>query len=233
MKAIHETLTNTQNQHPEKVLQFGEGNFLRAFTDWMIDKANREGHYNGSIVVCQPIAQGLAPMLNDQQGMYTLAMRGIENGEAVEKIEALTSVSRAINPYENYDALLELARSADLEVIVSNTTEAGISYRAGDQLTDTPPTSFPAKITAFLYERYKAFDGASDKGLLFLPVELIDNNGAELKRIVLQYAKEWELPEAFCAWVENDNHFTSTLVDRIVTGYPKDEISYFRSESVV
>ena len=230
MKTIHDVIEKKYGNYPEKVLQFGEGNFLRAFVDWMIDKANRDGIYHGSIVLCQPIAQGLKDMINAQDGVYTLAMRGAENGQPVEKIEVITSVSRCINPYENYEDLMELARSADLEVVVSNTTEAGIAYHAGDQLTDRPPVSFPAKVTAFLYERYKAFHGDPEKGLLFLPVELIDNNGAELKRIVLQYAQEWELGQEFTDWVNTANAFTSTLVDRIVTGYPRDEVSYFEEK---
>lgn len=230
MKSINETIEKVYGNYPEKVLQFGEGNFLRAFVDWMIDKANRDGIYHGSIVLCQPIAQGLKDMINAQDGIYTLAMRGAENGQAMENIEVITSVSRCINPYEDYDALMEIARSEDLEVVVSNTTEAGIAYHAGDQLTDRPPVSFPAKVTAFLYERYKAFNGDMNRGLLFLPVELIDNNGAELKRIVLQYAQEWKLGSDFINWVEQANEFTSTLVDRIVTGYPRDQISYFEEK---
>ena len=230
MKTVNEAVGKKYGNYPEKVLQFGEGNFLRAFVDWMIDKANRDGIYQGSIVLCQPIAQGLKDMINAQDGVYTLAMRGAENGQPVENIEVITSVSRCINPYENYEDLMEIARSADLEVVVSNTTEAGIAYHEGDQLTDRPPVSFPAKVTAFLYERYKAFNGDPQKGLLFLPVELIDNNGAELKRIVLKYAEEWELGQEFTEWVNTANEFTSTLVDRIVTGYPRDEISYFEEK---
>lgn len=230
MRSINDTIEKKYGNYPEKVLQFGEGNFLRAFVDWMIDKANRDGIYRGSIVLCQPIAQGLKDMINAQDGVYTLAMRGAENGQPVENIEVITSVSRCINPYENYEDLMEIARSADLEVVVSNTTEAGIAYHEGDRLTDRPPVSFPAKVTAFLYERYKAFNGDPQKGLLFLPVELIDNNGAELKRIVLKYAEEWELGQEFTEWVNTANEFTSTLVDRIVTGYPRDEISYFEEK---
>ena len=230
MKTVNEAVEKKYGNYPEKVLQFGEGNFLRAFVDWMIDKANRDGIYRGSIVLCQPIAQGLKDMINAQDGVYTLAMRGAENGQPVENIEVITSVSRCINPYENYEDLMEIARSADLEVVVSNTTEAGIAYHEEDRLTDRPPVSFPAKVTAFLYERYKAFNGDPQKGLLFLPVELIDNNGAELKRIVLKYAEEWELGQEFTEWVNTANEFTSTLVDRIVTGYPRDEISYFEEK---
>lgn len=227
MKRINEVITKDTAGWPEKILQFGEGNFLRAFADWMVNKANHQGVFHGSIVLCQPIAQGMGEIINGQDGLYTLAMRGIENGEAVEKIEQITSVSRCINPYEDYEALLELARSSELQVVISNTTEAGISYHSGDKLTDRPPHSYPAKVCAFLYHRYQAFAGARDKGLLFLPVELIDNNGANLKRIVLQYAGEWNLDADFIRWVEEDNHFCSTLVDRIVTGYPRDQADYF------
>lgn len=230
MKSIKETIEKKYGNYPEKILQFGEGNFLRAFTDWMIDKANRDGIYEGSIVLCQPIAQGLKDIINAQDGIYTLAMRGSQNGKPVESIEVITSVSRCINPYEDYDALISLAKSPDLEVVISNTTEAGIAYHEGDKLTDKPPVSFPAKVTTFLYHRYLAFNGAMDKGLLFLPVELIDNNGGELKRIVTKYAKEWGLEEDFLNWLANANEFTSTLVDRIVTGYPRDEISYFEEK---
>lgn len=225
MKQINEMITKPR--YPEKVLQFGEGNFLRAFVDWMIDKANKSGVYAGSIVLCQPIAQGMGELINAQDGLYSLAMRGIENGDAMEKIEQITAVSRCINPYTDYEALLALARSTDLEVVVSNTTEAGISYHAGDKLDDKPPHSFPAKVCAFLYARYKHFNGAPERGLLFLPVELIDNNGAELKRIVLQYADEWGLEPAFKTWVCEANEICSTLVDRIVTGYPRDQLDYF------
>lgn len=230
MKKINETVEKKYGTYPERILQFGEGNFLRAFTDWMIDKANKDGIYQGSIVLCQPIAQGLKDKINEQNGIYTLAMRGFENGTPVEKIEIITSISRCISPYEDYESLMALAKSPDLEIVISNTTEAGIAYHEGDKLTDKPCVSFPGKVTAFLYERFKAFNGALDKGLLFLPVELIDNNGSELKRIVLQYAKEWELEDTFTEWIENANEFTSTLVDRIVTGYPKDETAYFEEK---
>lgn len=230
MKQINETVENVYGNYPEKILQFGEGNFLRGFVDWMVDNANANKDYEASIVICQPRENGLADLINNQDSVYTLAMRGIEAGNAVEKIRQITSISRCINPYNDYEALLELARSRDLEVIVSNTTEAGISYKEGDKLTDTPPASFPAKVTAILFERYKAFDGDMNKGLLFVPVELIDNNGDNLKKIILQYATEWELGKDFINWVENANKFTNTLVDRIVTGYPKDQIAYFEEK---
>lgn len=221
MKKVNEIVTRSYGHYPEKILQFGEGNFLRAFVDWMIDGLNEKGEYEGSIVLCQPIAgnERIKRLINEQDGDYTVIMRGIENGEPKEKTHIVTSVSRCINAVDDYDELAALFRSLDLEVIVSNTTEAGISYHEGDLLTDRPAQSFPAKIAQLLYERYQAFDGEGH-GLLFLPVELIDDNGYELKRLVLRYASEWELPEAFIRWVDEENKFTSTLVDRIVTGHP-------------
>ena len=230
MKHVHEVVEKIFGAYPERVLQFGEGNFLRAFADWMIDKANAQGLFHGSIVLCQPIPAGMAKTINAQNGVYTLAMRGREQGEPVEKIEVVTSVSRCINPYEDYDALLKLAASPDLKVIISNTTEAGIAYHAGDAPDDRPPVSFPAKLTAFLYERFKAFQGAPSAELLILPVELIEDNGGTLRRIVRRYAQEWNLGPDFADWLDRHIHFTSTLVDRIVTGYPRDEISRFAAQ---
>ena len=208
---------------PERILQFGEGNFLRAFADWMVDGANKKGVYDGNIVICQPIESGLCDALNAQKGVYTAILRGLEGGRKLEDFYQVTSVSRCINPYKDYGALMGLARSPESEVVISNTTEAGIAYRAGERLEDRPPVSFPAKAAAFLYERYKAFGGAAEKGLLFLPVELIEENGRKLKELILKHAAEWELPAGFARWVEENNHFCDTLVDRIVTGYPREE----------
>jgi tagaturonate reductase len=210
--------------YPEKVLQIGEGNFLRAFADWMIEKMNNAGEFKGSAVLCQPIGRGLADMINAQDAVYTVLMRGMENGSVVEKADVVTSVSRCINPYEDFDALLKIATSPDLKVIISNTTEAGIAYHEGDKPTDRPPVSYPAKMAVILYERYKAFNGAADKGILILPVELIERNGDNLNRIVHQYAAEWALPQGFVSWLDENVTFANTLVDRIVTGYPRDEI---------
>lgn len=225
MQAITGAVRKVYGNYPEKVLQFGEGNFLRAFADWMIDKANAKGVFNGSIVLCQPIESGMTKVINSQSGLYTLVMRGQEKGLAKEEVYPVTSVSRCINPYEEYDALLAMARSPELKVIISNTTEAGIAYRAGDKPEDRPPSSFPAKLTAFLHERYKTFGGSAESALLVLPVELIDDNGGHLRRIARRYAEEWNLGSGFLEWFERHVHIASTLVDRIVTGYPKDEIA--------
>jgi tagaturonate reductase len=209
---------------PERVLQFGEGAFLRGFVDWMINGMNRKGFFNGRVVVVQPIAQGQVAKLNQQAGAYTLLMRGIEDGKVVERQELITSISRGINPYANFQDFLQCAHNPDLRFIVSNTTEAGISYSPDDKQTDQPPASYPAKLTLLLLERYKAFNGDVTKGFILLPCELIDRNGDNLKRIVLQTAKEWKLDDAFQLWIESANVFTNTLVDRIVTGYPRNEV---------
>ncbi len=230
LKNITEIIKKKNGNYPEKILQFGEGNFLRAFVDWMVDEANDEGLFEGSIVIAQPIAQGMINMINDQDGMYTLVMRGLENGEKTERTKAITSVSRGINPFEDYESYIKLAESEDLKIIVSNTTEAGISYVSGDTKEDQLPTAFPAKICSFLYHRYNFFHGALDKGILLLPVELIDNNGPELKRIVLLYAEEWNLEDAFLQWLEETCTFANTLVDRIVTGYPRDEAAAYEEK---
>ena len=209
---------------PERVLQFGEGGFLRGFVDWMIHGMNRKGLFNGRVVVVQPIAQGQVARLNQQAGAYTLLMRGVENGQVVERQELITSISRGINPYTNFNDYLKCAHNPDLRFIVSNTTEAGISYSPDDKPTDQPPASYPAKLTLLLMERYKAFNGDAAKGFILLPCELIDRNGDNLKRIVLQVAKDWNLDATFVEWIETANVFTNTLVDRIVTGYPRGEV---------
>lgn len=224
MRTINEITDKVYGNYPEKILQFGEGNFLRAFADWMIDRANAQGLYKGSIVLCQPIDRGLAEKINGQNGLYTLLMRGRENGRAHEETALISSVSRCIDPYRDYDALLAVARSPELEIVISNTTEAGITYQKGVSLHDRPPASFPGKMTAFLYERFKAFNGSAESGLLLLPVELIDDNGRHLQAIVKRHATEWLLPEAFTRWLDGHVSFAGTLVDRIVTGYPREEI---------
>ena len=214
----------------EKVLQFGEGNFLRAFVDNFIDELNGNGLFNGSIAIVQPIAQGMADNLNAQDCCYTVVLRGLEDGRPVSSKRIVTSVSRAINPYANFDVYMETVKNPVLRYIVSNTTEAGIAYVETDKLGDRPQASFPGKVTALLYERYKLFGGDMAKGFIFLPCELIDNSGDNLKEIVLRHAASWQLPEDFVSWVKEANYFANTLVDRIVTGYPRDEIATLEAE---
>ena len=204
---------------PERVMQFGEGNFLRAFVDYFFDIANEKAGFNGKAVLVQPIAPGLAELINKQEGLYTLYLRGSEKGEKVDEKRVISSVSRCLNPYAgDWDKVLEFARSEDLDIIVSNTTEAGIVHDNESTFDQVPPVSFPAKLTRVLYERWKA----GRKGIVMLSCELIDNNGKELLRCVNQYIDDWKLPEDFRRWVNEENVFCSTLVDRIVPGRIRD-----------
>ena len=203
---------------PEKVMQFGEGNFLRAFVDDFIDIANEKSGYNGKVVLVQPIAPGLADLINAQEGLYTLYLRGSEKGVKVDDKRVISACSRCLNPYGEWDKVLDFAKSDDLEIIVSNTTEAGIVHDTESAFGQNPPISFPAKLTRVLYERFTA----GKKGIIMLSCELIDNNGKELLKCVNQYIDDWKLSDEFRAWVNNENIFCSTLVDRIVPGRIRD-----------
>lgn len=204
----------------ERIIQFGEGGFLRSFADVFVHKMNEQGLYDGKVVVVQPIEKGLVSVLNEQKGVYHQFLRGVEEGEIVNDSIKVTSISRGVNPYTDFQAYLELAHNPDMHVIISNTTEAGIEYLGTESLEDAPPKSFPAKLTVLLYERFKV----NLPGFIILSCELIDNNGKELLECVLKYAKLWNLSEEFVQWVEQENYFCNTLVDRICTGYPKDEV---------
>lgn len=209
---------------PVKVLQFGEGNFLRAFVDYMIDFANERSDFNGSVVLVKPIAVGkLFPAFKEQDYRYTVMLRGLVDGQPVEQTRVVTSVSDAVDSYNEYDRYAAYAKVPTLRFIVSNTTEAGIVLDESDEFSLCPPKSYPGKLTKFLYERAEAFDYAEEKGLIILPVELIDDNGIILRKCVKRLAKLWNLGERFEQWLDNACVFTSTLVDRIVTGYPRGE----------
>ncbi len=203
----------------EKVIQFGEGGFLRSFADVFIHKMNEQGLFDGKVVVVQPIPTGLIPVLNEQNGEYHQFLRGIDNGEVKSECIKVKSISRGVDPYTDYESYLALAHQPEMRFIISNTTEAGIEYLGTESLSDAPPKSFPAKLTALLYERFKAGLG----GFVILSCELIDNNGKKLLECVLKYAELWNLGDDFITWLKTENHFLSTLVDRICTGYPKDE----------
>ena len=213
---------------PERVLQFGEGNFLRAFADYWFDMANEKAGWNGKCVLVQPIAQGLTQLINRQEGLYTLYLRGRQNGEKVDAKRVISSMSRCLNPYEkqDYDAMMDVAAGEALEYIVSNTTEAGIVYDPSCRLEDCPPASFPAKLTQVLLHRWRA----GRPGVVVLSCELIDNNGKELLRCVNQYIKQWGLEEGFARWVNGACTFCSTLVDRIVPGRIRDAAEAARLE---
>lgn len=203
---------------PEKVLQFGEGNFLRAFVDYWFELANERAGYNGKVALVQPIAMGLTDYINKQEGLYTLYLRGSENGQKVDEKRVISAVSRCINPYEDFKAVLEAAVNPALDVIVSNTTEAGIVYDPETKFDQEPPVSFPGKLTRVLYERFKA----GLNGLVILSCELIDNNGKELQKCVNQHIEDWGLGADFAKWINEENIFCNTLVDRIVPGRVRD-----------
>ncbi|WP_136466926.1 tagaturonate reductase [Flagellimonas onchidii] len=222
--------TVSASTYTEKIVQFGEGNFLRAFVDWMVHEMNKKADFDAGVVVVQPIEKGLVKILNDQDGLYTLYLNGIKNGEPISEHQIIDCIQRGINPYENYQGYLDLAKSPDVRFVVSNTTEAGIAYNSEDKLSDVPALGFPAKLTALLHKRFEVFEGATDKGLIILPCELIDQNGINLKKIVLQYAEDWGLGEEFMTWVNANNIFCNTLVDRIVSGYPGDKIDSITAE---
>ncbi len=210
-------------QRPFSMVQFGEGNFLRGFADWMIDIANEQGLMNCGIVIVKPIQHGNLDLFREQDCQYTVSLRGTTDGETVVKNRVVTSVMDAIDPYSEYERYAALARLDTLQFVVSNTTEAGIVYDETDEIESAPPHTYPGKLTKFLYERFSCFDGAMDKGLIIIPVELIDDNGIRLRECVDRLAQRWDLGNAFLEWLDEACVFCSTLVDRIVTGYPQEE----------
>ena len=223
MEILNKAMTN-KKERPIRVVQFGEGNFLRAFVDYMIDIANEQGKFDGDIVLIKPISFGNLDSFHRQDCQYTVSLRGMVDGEAKILNRQVTSVADAVDAYEEYDKYMGLAEIDTLRFVVSNTTEAGIVYDAEDKFELNPPKSFPGKLTKFLYHRYETFQGDMDKGLVMLPVELIDDNGIMLKKCVMQLIELWNLGGEFRTWVEEACVFTSTLVDRIVTGYPRDTL---------
>lgn len=203
----------------ERVIQFGEGGFLRGFVDYFLYKLNEKEVWEGKVVVVQPIEKGMCELLSSQNCEYNLYLRGIENGETVNERTHIDVISRCVNPYTEFDAYMELAANPDMRFIISNTTEAGIEYLGTEKLTDRPAKSYPAKLTQLLYKRYEL----GLPGFILIPCELIDNNAGFLKEYVLKYAELWELPEDFMKWINEECDFCNSLVDRIVTGYPRDE----------
>lgn len=214
-----------ENSVRETIIQFGGGVFLRGFADKFIDIMNKAGTYDGRIVVVQPIVTGPTELINARRGVYNLVLRGIANGEKVSEHTEIHSISRALDPYTDYAGYLSLAKNPDIRFIISNTTEAGIEYLGTERPDDAPPKSYPAKLTALLLERFKA----GLDGFILLPCELIDDNGGELKRCVLKYAELWRLGDGFVKWLNEKNRFANTLVDRICTGYPKDDAGLLAS----
>lgn len=203
----------------EKVIQFGEGGFLRGFVDYFLHKLNEKGVWEGKVVVVQPIEKGMCAMLEKQNCEYNLYLRGIEDGKVVNERTHVEVISRCVNPYARFDEYMKLAENPDFRFIISNTTEAGIEYIGTEKKDDRPAKSYPAKLTQLLYHRYEL----KLPGFILIPCELIDDNADHLKECILKYAALWELPEDFVQWIQNENEFCNSLVDRIVTGYPRDE----------
>jgi tagaturonate reductase len=215
---------------PVKVIQFGEGNFLRAFADWIIDILNEKTDFNGAVTIVQPLPNGMGTALNKQDGLYHVVLNGIRNGALVRETRLIQCVKEVINPYTDTAAFLSAAENEHLRFIISNTTEAGIIFSDKDTDPGALPSTFPGKLTSFLYRRFQFFNGSPERGLIFLPCELIDRNGFNLRDTILRYIQHWQLPDTFRSWIESHNIFCNTLVDRIVPGFPVDAITEIRSE---
>lgn len=230
MKKLNRKNVGLEEKLPIKIIQFGEGNFLRAFIGYAFQELNKSVDFNAGIAVVQPIDRGLVKMLNDQDGLYTLFMKGVKKGKEIQEIELIDNIVKGVDPYTNFKDYLSLAKEESLEFIISNTTEAGIAYTASDTAEMQPPSSFPAKLTVLLHERFKHFKGDTNKGLTIIPCELINHNSETLKEIIVKYISDWNLGDDFKTWLLESNSFHSTLVDRIVPGYPKAEIEAYNAQ---
>lgn len=222
MKTIND-LSFKKQKRPIKVLQFGEGNFLRAFVDYMIDIANEKNIFDGNIAIVKPISYGSLKKFRDQNCNYTVILRGKQNGKTVNESRVITSVESVYDAESDYADWMSLASLNTLRFVVSNTTEAGITLDKNDHFDGLPET-YPGKLTKFLFERYNSFNGDRKYGLIILPVELIENNGGKLYECVTELSKVWNLPEDFRSWIDEACIFCSTLVDRIVTGFPRENV---------
>jgi tagaturonate reductase len=224
LKTLNRKNASAEKPRPVKILQFGEGNFLRAFVDWMVDILNEKTEFNGALEIVQPIAKGMAKDVNAQEGLYHVVLKGIQQGKIFSETRLITCVSKATNPYEDFSNFLKSAENPELKFIVSNTTESGIAFNSSDSNPAALADTFPGKVTQLLFHRFNFFGGDSKRGVIFLPCELIEKNGDTLKKAILDYATLWKLPAGFSQWIDNANIFCNTLVDRIVPGFPRDTI---------
>jgi tagaturonate reductase len=222
MERLNRTSAPQAKRYTEKVIQFGEGNFLRAFIEWIIWKTNQKTGFNGSVVVVQPIEKGMVEWLNEQDGLYHLNLQGLQDGKPVDSVDLIDVISRGLNPYTQFQEYLQLAEQPEIRFVISNTTEAGIAFDPACRLDDAPASSYPGKLTQLLYHRWQFFKGDKSKGLIIFPCELIFENGKHLKECIRQYIDLWNLGPDFSAWFEEACGVYSTLVDRIVPGYPRD-----------
>ncbi|WP_300690472.1 tagaturonate reductase [Chryseobacterium sp.] len=227
---LNREFNDSQEKLPIKIVQFGGGNFMRGFTDYVIDLLNKKTGFNAGIVNVQPTQGGSVHKLEEQDNLYTLFTRGIKKGEIIDEKQIISAIQKSVNPYTHYDEFLALAKEEALEFVFSNTTETGIAYDELENTYQGPHKNFPAKVTVLLYERFKHFNGAPEKGLRIIPCELIEDNALALKQIILQYAKLWNLDDRFAQWIEQNNYFHNTLVDRIVPGYPKDDAESYEEQ---
>lgn len=221
-KRLNADLAEVTRLYPERILQFGGGNFLRGFVDWIVDILNEETEFCSGIALLKA-TPGIYADLDAQDCLFTTYLHGLRAGVFTEETRLIKSVNRTVYPYQNYTAYLELARQEPIRFIFSNTTEAGIVFSEDDQLNDEPPATFPAKLTRLLYERYLHFEAAPEKGCIIIPTELIEDNATRLREIILQYAQLWDLERGFGDWIARHNMFCNTLVDRIIPGYPEDD----------
>ena len=229
MKALNNK-TAVKAVRPERIIQFGEGNFLRGFVDWIISNMNEKTDFNSSVVVVQPIDKGMVDALNAQDCLYHVNLQGLNNGEVVNSFRMIDVISRALNPYSQYNDFMALAEQPEMRFVISNTTEAGINFDPSCKPEDAPANSYPGKLTQLLYHRFKHFNGDKSKGLIIFPCELIFLNGHKLKETIYQYIELWNLGEEFKSWFETVCGVYATLVDRIVPGFPRKDIDNIKTK---
>ena len=225
MERLNRTTAPAAKTYTEKVIQFGEGNFLRGFVDWIIWNTNKKTDLDASVVVVQPIDRGMVDMLNEQDGLYHVNLQGLDGGKPVDSIEMVDVISRGLNPYTDFEGYLRLAEQPEMRFVISNTTEAGIAFDPACKFTDKPASSYPGKLVQLLYHRYEFFKGDKSKGFIILPCELIFLNGKHLRECILQYIEHWNLGDGFRNWFETACGVYCTLVDRITPGYPRDTVA--------
>lgn len=224
MKKLNRENTNITKVYKEKVLQFGGGNFLRAFADWMIDVYNEKMDADLGVLLVTPISRDNYEKWQAQDGLYHVLTRGLQNGKVVDEKHLVKSICRVLHLYPKWEAFLKSAENPEMRFVISNTTEAGIRFSKEDEFADKPPKEFPAKLTLWLYHRYQFFKGKKEAGCIFIPVELILKNGENLRKCILQNADNWNLEEGFKEWIHSSNIFCNTLVDRIVPGISRDNL---------
>ncbi|MDH3652068.1 MAG: tagaturonate reductase, partial [Saprospiraceae bacterium] len=220
MKRLNRSILPDPVRYPIKALFFGGGNFLRGFAAWMIHQMNQQGLFQGGILIVKPTPHGTYDQFRDQEGLFHVLIRGEQDGSNVTENHLVTAVQEVVNPYSDHAAFLKAAEIDSLQVVISNTTESGLTLTGDDRIEDAPPSSFPGKLTQFLWHRFRHFKGADSAGLVILPCELVRNNGYVLLQLLTELSENWELPEEFSNWLQRANTFCNTLVDRIVPGFP-------------